>query len=72
METCTATRGDANARLATAQDPQTESQVLWQMIEDPNPLIANTARTRLGLRPTTVPDIMHVPDIDPTAGRAAA
>lgn len=41
--------GDTIARLALAQDPDTGSQTLWQLIDDPNTTVANTARDRLGL-----------------------
>lgn len=54
--------------LSTAQDPDTDSQALWQLIEDPNDTVANTSRLRLGLtlRPLT-PAI--IPVIDPATGR---
>lgn len=41
--------GDTVARLALAQAPDTESQTLWQLIDDKNLTVANTARDRLGL-----------------------
>lgn len=58
---------DVNARLTSAQDPDTDSQALWQLIDDHNDLVANTARQRLGLaqRPTfnAAPPV-HIPRID--------
>ena len=62
---------DVNARLAFAQDPDTDSQALWQLIDDQNDLVANTARQRLGLtrRPTFEPHVVHIPVIDPASGR---
>lgn len=52
-----AVSGDTITRLALAQDPDTESQTLWQLIDDANTTVANTARHRLGLalRPLTDP-----------------
>ena len=49
--------GDTIARLSLAQAQDTESQTLWQLIDDPNITVANTARHRLGLvfRPLTEP-----------------
>ena len=63
---------DVNARLASAQEPATDSQALWQLIDDRNDLVANTARGRLGLslRPTfdqLVP--VSIPRIDAVTGR---
>lgn len=62
---------DVNARLASAQNPDTENQVLWQLIDDSNDLVANTARTRLGLtlRPAFEHHPVHIPVIDPVSGR---
>lgn len=62
---------DVNTRLASAQDPDTDSQALWQLIDDHNDLVANTARQRLGLtqRPTFQPHIVHIPVIDPASGK---
>lgn len=62
---------DVNTRLALAQDPDTDNQALWQLIDDHNDLVANTARRRLGLaqRPTFDPHIVHIPVIDPASGR---
>lgn len=66
-----AAQTDVNTRLATAQDPSTDSQALWQLIDDHNDLVANTARQRLGLtqRLTFEPHIVHIPVIDPASGR---
>lgn len=68
MESITAP--DVNTRLASAQDPATESQVLWQLIDDPNDLVANTARERLrlALRPIHPVHAVHIPVIDPATG----
>ncbi|MET4144284.1 hypothetical protein [Arthrobacter sp. UYCo732] len=65
---------DVNVRLNLAQDPATESQALWQLIDDANDLVANTARTRLGLtrRPTYEPHVVHIPVIDTVTGRLVA
>ena len=41
---------DINDRLTATQDPSSDSQALWQLIDDPNITVANTARGRLGLR----------------------
>ena len=41
--------GDTIARLSLAQAEDAESQTLWQLIDDPNTTVANTARSRLGL-----------------------
>lgn len=41
--------GDTIARLSLAQAEDTGSQTLWQLIDDPNITVANTARSRLGL-----------------------
>lgn len=76
MDTLTAAADSGNAdvstRLATAQDPDTDNQALWQLIDDHNDLVANTARTRLGLalRSTfeALPPV-HIPVIDPVSGR---
>lgn len=73
METLTAEQpvGDVNTRLTLAQDPETESQTLWQLIDDVNDLVANTARGRLGLalRPVAAVHFVHIPVIDTTTGR---
>lgn len=72
MEPLTAnpTTPDINTRLAAAQDPAAESQTLWQIIDDPNDLVANTARGRLGLTLRPVPPVhaVHIPVIDPATG----
>ncbi|QOD05693.1 hypothetical protein [Pseudarthrobacter sp. BIM B-2242] len=49
--------GDTIARLSLAQAEDTDSQTLWQLIDDQNITVANTARSRLGLvfRPLTEP-----------------
>jgi hypothetical protein len=61
--------GDTIARLVLAQDPDTESQTLWQLIDDANDTVANTARDRLALRPLTPVHVVHIPVIDPVTGR---
>ena len=50
-----AVSGDTITRLALAQDTHSGSQTLWQLIDDENTTVANTARHRLGLalRPLT-------------------
>jgi hypothetical protein len=55
-------------RLALAKNPGTGTQELWQLIDDPNPTVANTARHRLNLalRPLQAG---HIPVIDPKTGR---
>lgn len=62
---------DVNARLASAQDPATDSQALWQLIDDHNDLVANASRSRLGLtqRPAFEHHVVHIPVIDPGTGR---
>ncbi|MBG0738926.1 hypothetical protein IV500_05750 [Paeniglutamicibacter antarcticus] len=40
---------DVSTGLASAQDPEADSQTLWQLIYDINDVTANTARGRLGL-----------------------
>lgn len=62
---------DVNTRLATAQDQAADSQVLWQLIDDTNDLVANTARGRLGLtlRPVLPVHAVNIPVIDPATGR---
>lgn len=62
--------GDVNARLSLAQDPDTESQALWQLIDDTNDLIANSARgrLRLALRQVHPVHVVHIPVIDPATG----
>lgn len=62
---------DVNTRLASAQDPATDSQALWQLIDDHNDLVSNTARTRLGLtrRPTFEHQVVHIPVVDPVTGK---
>jgi hypothetical protein len=52
-QTASPTAPDITTRLALAQAPETESQALWQLIDDPNDLVANTARGRL--RPVEIP-----------------
>jgi hypothetical protein len=61
---------DVNTRLASAQDPSTDSQALWQLIDDHNDLVANTARgrLRLALRPVRPVHVVHIPVVDPTTG----
>jgi hypothetical protein len=62
--------GDTIARLALAQDPGTESQTLWQLIDDTHTTVANTARHRLNLalRPLEPVHVVHIPVIDPVTG----
>jgi hypothetical protein len=64
-------QGDVNARLALAHHPETEAQTLWQLIDDPNDLVGNTARKRLNLalRPSAPVHAVHIPVIDPSTGR---
>lgn len=74
METLTApqqTTGDTITRLALAQDPDAESQTLWQLIDDTSDTVANTARHRLGLalRPVTPVHVVNIPVLDPKTGR---
>lgn len=73
MESLTAnpTAPDINTRLASAQNPAADSQTLWQLIDDPNDLVANTARGRLSLalRPVFPVHVVHIPVIDPATGR---
>jgi hypothetical protein len=61
------TTSDIFTRLASVQDPAADSQTLWQLIDDPNDTVANTARNRLNLalRPL---QIVHIPVIDPKTG----
>jgi hypothetical protein len=63
--------GDIITRLALAQEPGAESQTLWQLIDDANTTVANTARHRLGLalRPLTPVHVVHIPVMDPATGR---
>lgn len=72
MEPLTAnpTAPDVNTRLAAAQAPAADSQALWQLIDDPNDLVANTARGRLNLalRPVHPAHAVHIPVIDPATG----
>lgn len=72
METLTAnqTAPDIITRLASAQDPATDSQALWQLIDDANDAVANIARDRLGLalRPVAPVHVVHIPVIDPATG----
>lgn len=64
--------GDAASRLALARNPETESQTLWLLIEDPDEQVADAARERLNLipkpRPNTVARPVHIPVIDPKTG----
>lgn len=64
-------KGDANSRLAAAHAPESDTRILWQLIDDSNDLVANTARARLNLilRPVPVAHVVNIPVIDPTAGR---
>lgn len=55
-------------RLALAQNPDTEPQDLWQLIDDPNTTVANTARDRLNLALRRLEGV-HIPVIDPKTGR---
>lgn len=60
------TKNDVNGRLGRAQDHDTDSQALWQLIDDTNDLVANTARTRLGLAKRGTFDTplpVHIPRI---------
>ncbi len=61
---------DVITRLASAQDRATDSQTLWQLIDDQNDLVANTARGRLNLalRPVFEHHAVHIPVIDPVTG----
>ena len=72
METLTAQQitGDIITRLALAQEPTTESQALWQLIDDPNDTVANTARIRLSLalRPLAPVHVVNIPVLDPKTG----
>jgi hypothetical protein len=54
-------------RLATAQNPDAEAQDLWQLIDDPNDTVANTARHRLNLALRPLQGL-HIPVIDPDTG----
>jgi hypothetical protein len=54
-------------RLALAQNPGTETQELWQLIDDPNTTVANTARHRLNLAMRPIEPV-HIPVIDPKTG----
>lgn len=54
-------------RLASAQDPAADSQTLWQLIDDPNDTVANTARGRLNLALRPVLPV-RIPVIDPKTG----
>lgn len=68
--TANPTAPDVNTRLAAAQAPATDSQTLWQLIDDPNDLVANTARDRLNLalRPVHPAHAVRIPVIDPVTG----
>lgn len=70
-QTANPTAPDITTRLASVQDPAADSQTLWQLIDDPNDLVANTARTRLrlALRPVFPVHNVHIPVIDPATGR---
>jgi hypothetical protein len=59
--------GHVIERLALAQNPNTEAQTLWQLIDDRHTTVANTARHRLNLalRPL---EAVHIPVIDPATG----
>lgn len=59
--------GDIIERLALAQNPETESQTLWQLIDDPHMTVANTARDRLNLALRPVLPVL-IPVIDPATG----
>lgn len=59
--------GDIITRLALAQAPDTESQALWQLIDDTNDTVANTARYRLNLALRPLQGL-HIPVIDPKTG----
>ena len=69
METHTApvTTGDTISRLALARNPDTEAQTLWQLIDDQDTTVANTARGRLNLALRPVLPV-RVPVIDPATG----
>lgn len=58
-------------RLSRAQNPDADTQDLWQLIDDTNTTVANTARRRLNLvqRPLTP---VHIPVIDPATGLVIA
>jgi hypothetical protein len=60
-------------RLALAQNPDTETQELWQLIDDPNTTVANTARHRLNLalRPVEPAHRGHRPE-DRSGGQAVS
>lgn len=70
QQTASPTAPDITTRLALAQDPAADSQTLWQLIDDPNDLVANTARGRLSLalRPVLPVHAVHIPVIDPATG----
>ncbi len=55
-------------RLSRAQNPDAETQDLWQLIDDPNTTVANTARHRLNLALRPVEPV-HIPVIDPKTGQ---
>lgn len=70
-QTANPTAPDIITRLASAQDPAADSQTLWQLIDDSNDIVANTARGRLSLalRPVLPVHAVHIPVIDPASGR---
>jgi hypothetical protein len=59
--------GHVIERLAVAQAADTEPQQLWQLIDDQNDTVANTARHRLNLALRPLRGI-HIPVVDPKTG----